>query len=148
MNEFAHQLKGSALNDRQQIPLAVWMRNVDIDQDGEGNRTRWTVIEIGPVLVFGPVLLHLYINDMYRSSNQLRFVHFVDDTTVFASDSDINNVHATVIRELVGVDNWLKTNKPSLNVGKTSYMIISTQKKSIHYYNSIFNPYEGFNCQI
>ena len=48
----------------------------------------------------------LYINDMHRSSTQMRFVHFVDDTiTVFASDSDINNVHATVNRELVGVDN-------------------------------------------
>ena len=31
------------------------------------------------------------------------FVHFADDTTVFASDSNINNVHATVNRELVGV---------------------------------------------
>ena len=57
--------------------------------------------------VLGPVLFLLYINDMYRSSNQMRFVHFADDTTVFA-DSDINNVHATVNRELVGVDNWLK----------------------------------------
>ena len=27
---------------------------------------------------------------------------FADDTTVFASYSDINNVHATVNRELVG----------------------------------------------
>ena len=35
----------------------------------------------------------------------MRFVHFADDTTVFASDSDINNVHATVIRKLVGVYN-------------------------------------------
>ena len=33
----------------------------------------------------------------------MRFVHFADDTTVFASDSDSNNVHATVNRELVGV---------------------------------------------
>ena len=58
--------------------------------------------------VLGPVLFILYINDMYRSSNQMRFVHFVDDTTVFASDSDINDVHATVNRELVGVDDWLR----------------------------------------
>ena len=35
----------------------------------------------------------------------MRFVHFADDTTGLASDSDINNVHATVNRELVGVDN-------------------------------------------
>ena len=47
--------------------------------------------------VLDPVLFLLYINDMYRSSNQMRFVHFADDPTVFASDSDINNVHATVL---------------------------------------------------
>ena len=49
-------------------------------------------------------------------------VHFADDTTVFASDSDINNVHATVNRELVGL---------SLNISKTSNMIISNQKNTI-----------------
>ena len=61
----------------------------------------------------------------------MRFVHFADDTTVFASDSDINNVHATVNRELIGVDNWLKANRLSLNVSKVSYMIISSQKYAI-----------------
>ena len=61
----------------------------------------------------------------------MRFVHFADDTTVFASDSDINKVHATVNRELVGVDNWLKANRLSLNVSKISYMIISNQKNGI-----------------
>ena len=57
--------------------------------------------------VLGPVLFLLYFNDMYRSSNQMRFVHFADDTTVFASDSYVYNVHATVNREQVGVDNSL-----------------------------------------
>ena len=36
----------------------------------------------------------------------MRFVHIADDTTIFASDSDINSVHATVNRELVRVDTW------------------------------------------
>ena len=80
--------------------------------------------------VLGPVLFLLHINDMYRSSNQMRFVHFADDTTVFPSDSDINNVHATVNSEL-GIDNWLKANRLSLNVSKTSYMKISNQKNAI-----------------
>ena len=61
----------------------------------------------------------------------MRFVHFADDTTVFASDSDINNVHATVNRELGVVDNWPKANSLSLNVSKTSYMIIYNQKNAI-----------------
>ena len=52
----------------------------------------------------------------------MSFVHFADDTTVFTSDSDINNVHETVNRELVCVDNWLKANRLSLKVSKTSYI--------------------------
>ena len=82
--------------------------------------------------VLGPGLFLLYINDMHRSSDQWRFVHFADDTTVFASDSDINGVHASVNRELVGVDNSLKTNRLSLNISKTSYMIISNQKNALY----------------
>ena len=78
--------------------------------------------------VLGPVLFLLCINDMHRSSDQMRFVHVAFDTTIFTSDSDINNVHASVYREQVGVDNWLKTNRLSLNVSKTSYMIISNEK--------------------
>ena len=58
--------------------------------------------------VLGPVLFLLYINGMHRSSDQLNFVHFADDTTVFASDSDINGVHTS--------GNWLETNRLSLNV--------------------------------
>ena len=49
----------------------------------------------------------------------MRFVHYADYTTVFVSDSDINNVHATVNKELVGVDNLLKTTRVSLNDSKT-----------------------------
>ena len=70
--------------------------------------------------VLGPVLLLLYINGVYGSSKKMSFVHFTDDTTYFASGCDINIVHATVNRELVGVDNWLKTNRLFLNVSITS----------------------------
>ena len=83
------------------------------------------------VSVLGPGLFLSYINDMYRSSNQMRFVHFAADTTVFASGIDINNIHSALNRELVGVDNWLKANRVSLNVSKTSHMIISSQKNAI-----------------
>ena len=69
----------------------------------------------------------------------MRFVHFADDTTVFASDSDINGVHASVNRELVGVDNWLKSNRLSLNVSKTSYIqqFLPTRKKISNQKNAL-----------
>ena len=62
----------------------------------------------------------------------MHFVHFADDTTVLASDSDINNVHASVNKELVEVDTWLKASTLSLNDIKTSYMIISNQSKAFN----------------
>ena len=69
--------------------------------------------------VLGTVLFLLHINGMHKSSNQMRCAHFADDTRVFTPDSDIHNVHAPVNKELVGVYNWLKTNRLSLNI-KTS----------------------------
>ena len=59
----------------------------------------------------------------------MRLVHFADDTTVFASDNDINNVYGTVNKELGGVDNWRNANRFPHNVSKTSYTIISNQRK-------------------
>ena len=76
----------------------------------------------------------------------MRFVHFLDDTTVLAFDSDVNNVHATVNMELVVFDNWLKAYKLSLDVSKTSYMIISNPKNEFD--NISILDYESFNSQI
>ena len=81
--------------------------------------------------VLGAVLFLMFINDMHRTFDLLRFVHFADDTTVFTSDFDVDNVDASVNREMVRVDNWLKINRLPLNVSKTSYMIISNRKNTL-----------------
>ena len=75
--------------------------------------------------ILGPILFLLYINDMKRSSVNLRFVHFADDTTVFASDNNIKRLFDSINNELKNVDDWLIANRLSLNVQKTSYMIFS-----------------------
>ena len=88
-----------------------------------------------------------YINDIHRSSNQMCFVHlltiqpflpptvssavFVDSfclwqlTTVTVFDSVFASIPLWI-----GVDSWLKSNRLSLNVSKTSFMIISDQKNA------------------
>ena len=81
--------------------------------------------------MFCQVLFLLLINDIRRSSNLLRFLQFAEDTTAFAPDIDFNNIHATVNRELVGVDNWLKTNWLSTLVQLyTNLKIIYNQKNA------------------
>ena len=61
------------------------------------------------------------------------FVHFADDVIFFASNSDIDNVHASVNRVLVGVITGSRpTDLFSLNISKTSYMIISNRKNALN----------------
>ena len=75
--------------------------------------------------ILGPILFLLYINDMSKSSSHLKFVHFADDTTVFASKNNINDLFNTINDELKNIDNWLLANRLSLNILKTSYMVFT-----------------------
>jgi hypothetical protein len=73
----------------------------------------------------GPLLFLMYINDMYRSSDIMQAIHFADDTTLYHGGSDLVQMEATVNAELVKVDEWLCSNRLSLNTGKSTYMIIN-----------------------
>jgi len=73
--------------------------------------------------VLGPVLFLLYINDMNRCSNILNFVHFADDTTVFGCGENIQNLADLVNADLSRVYEWLCSNRLSLNIGKTCFMV-------------------------
>ena len=67
---------------------------------------------------------------MSCKDNSYVFCLFYSQYKSLASDSDINNVQATVDIELMQDDKWLKANRLSLNVSKTSYMITSNQKNT------------------
>jgi len=75
--------------------------------------------------VLGPTLFLLYINDMARCSERLKFVHFADDTTVFCSGRDIEEASVCMNDELKRLVAWLRDNRLILNTDKTSYMIFS-----------------------
>ena len=75
--------------------------------------------------VLGPLLFLIYINDMSHCAENLDFVHFADDTTVFSVGSDVERLVNEASREFVRVDDWLAVNKLSLNLSKTNYMIVS-----------------------
>lgn len=81
--------------------------------------------------VLGPLLFLLYINDMENSSSELRFIHFADDTTVFLSGSDADHLCDLLNVELGKIDLWLQTNRLSLNISKTCYMLFTRNVVSI-----------------
>ena len=92
-----------------------------------GNKSTIRKVDIGlpQGSVSSPYLFSLYLCDMSRSSTKLKFVHFADDTTVYMSGDDLHNLYGEMSEELEKVSVWLKTNRLSLNVAKTSYMLFT-----------------------
>ena len=66
----------------------------------------------------GPVLFLIYINDISNSTS-LNLLSFGDDTTIYQSDYDIDNLTTSVNTELNKIYNWLCANKQCLKVKKT-----------------------------
>ena len=54
---------------------------------------------------------------------------FTDDTNLFISDSNIENLFETMNEELRKVANWFKANKLSLNISKIKYSLFYSTRK-------------------
>ena len=73
--------------------------------------------------ILGPLLFILYINDFSKASDLLFTILFADDTSVFIEGTSYNNIINDMNRELEKVDKWLKSNKLTVNIKKTQYML-------------------------
>ena len=80
--------------------------------------------------VLGPLLFLLYINDISKSSNILDFHLFADDTSLFHSHTNINELQTSFNNELNKVAEWLTANKLSLNVKKTNVLLFRNKNES------------------
>ena len=78
--------------------------------------------------VLGPLLFLIYINDIPNSSRLLKFYLLADDTSIFLSDKSINKIE-DLNEELKNVFQWLLSNKLSLNVKKSNFVIFRPVRK-------------------
>ena len=78
--------------------------------------------------ILGPLLFSIYVNDL---SNNLtcKTVLYADDTALMYSSDDANDMSENLNNNLSNVGSWLRSNKLSLNVSKTKYMICGTKKR-------------------
>ena len=74
--------------------------------------------------VLGLKLFILYVNDLCNVSNLVKCILFADDTSLFCSDANINRMFERVSSVLASMCRWFAINKLSLNVLKTSYMLL------------------------
>ena len=64
------------------------------------------------------------------SSRLLSFILFGDDTNLFLSHQGTYTLYNTMNQELQKITTWPSTNKLSLNVNKTNFMIFKTKNKT------------------
>ena len=76
--------------------------------------------------ILGPLLFILYVNDLPNILNGVKPIMFADDTTLFSSDKDINVAVDCLNQNLSRLSLWFKSNRLSLNVTKTNYMLFTT----------------------
>ena len=79
--------------------------------------------------ILGPLLFLIYVNDLYKASNELTPIMFADDTNIFISDKNIPKLFLKMKGELEKLSVWFKANKLSINVKKTKYSIFHPTNK-------------------
>ena len=75
--------------------------------------------------VLGPLLFLIYMNDLPDNLETTKRILFADDTTIYKSSRDINELYESMNYELNILDDWFRANKLSLNVGKSNYMLFT-----------------------
>ena len=79
--------------------------------------------------ILGPLLFILYINDIVKVSTVLNPVLFADDTSLFHAHTDFDTLIKEINEELQKVTTWFHTNKLSLNIKKSNFIMFLPKGK-------------------
>ena len=79
--------------------------------------------------VLGPLMFLIYVNDIAIKCPHGMIRLFADDTNIFIEHTDINSLMGNAKEIIEYLNLWFKTNKLTLNINKTNFIIFTTQKK-------------------
>ena len=83
--------------------------------------------------VLGPLLFLIYINDLHSIIKFSTTRHYADDTNLLIKNKSLKQLKKHVNFDLRNLELWLKSNKISLNAGKTEMLIFRHPNKVLNY---------------
>ncbi len=81
--------------------------------------------------ILGPLLFILYMNDLKQILNFCRVSLYADDTVIWTTGMNVEEIQVKLQQDLINVTNWLRLNKLSVNASKCKTMIVSSPNHSI-----------------
>ena len=84
---------------------------------------------ISPLLF---LIFLLYINDFKNCTISLDLHFFADDSNLFFSHKNLAQLEMIINVELAHVQTWLSTNKLSLNIDKSNYVLFHPPQKKVN----------------
>ena len=73
--------------------------------------------------ILGPLLLNIFINDLFFFDNKVEVCNFADDNTLYSSNKDLDHVFNNLYHDLNNVLDWLKFNYLEVNPDKFQFMV-------------------------
>ncbi len=70
--------------------------------------------------ILGPILLQIFVNDLQEYVNDSRVSMFSDDTAIYYTAHDREELQLTVQDDLPSISQWLNWRTLTVNVKKTS----------------------------
>ena len=120
-------IKNTALNW-----FESYLKNRNQTVDINGKKSDYKNIDISVIQgsILGPILFLCFINDLPMSTILFTLL-FADDTACLASGNDLEQLVAMVNTELNKLAIWFRSNKMSVNLSKTKYIIFHAKNKKV-----------------
>ena len=77
----------------------------------------------------------IYINDLNYALKFSSASHFADDTSIIYTSKNLKTLETNINFDLKSVSEWLKSNRLSLNVGKTKLLLFGSKCSKIQFEN-------------
>ena len=78
----------------------------------------------------------IYINDLCNSLKILKPILYADDTSLFIESQELNQIIPIINEDLANLHSWCITNKLTINIKKTNYILLKNPQNSSNFNRS------------